>query len=96
MMCERKNKQNCWHPNPIPRYISIKSIKSSKMADLKKDLDEYFLLQSDQKKFKLQMPVIQKPNIKGWFGKEQPEEDNTWFQETQKGNIVLVSQDFKE
>ncbi|KAJ8930250.1 hypothetical protein NQ314_016978 [Rhamnusium bicolor] len=56
-----------------------------KMVDLKKDLDEYLLLQSDQKKsFKLQMPGIQKPNITGWFRKEQPEEDNTWFQETKK------------
>ncbi|XP_056633026.1 uncharacterized protein LOC130442712 [Diorhabda sublineata] len=55
------------------------------MVDLKKDLDEYLLLKSDQKKtFKLQMPAIQKPNISGWFKKEQPEQDQTWFQETKK------------
>lgn len=56
------------------------------MVDLKKDLDEYLLLQSDQKKsFKLQMPAIQKPNITGWFRKEEPEEDTSWFRETKKG-----------
>ncbi|XP_018561266.1 protein transport protein sft2 [Anoplophora glabripennis] len=55
------------------------------MVDLKKDLDEYLLLQSDQKKsFKLQMPVIQKPNISGWFKKEEPEEEATWYRETKK------------
>jgi len=57
------------------------------MTDLKKDLDEYLLLQSDQKKnFKLTMPAIplQKPNISNWFKKEQPQDDETWFQETKK------------
>lgn len=56
------------------------------MVDLKKDLDEYLLLQSDQKKsFKLQIPSMQKPNISNWFKKEEPPEDNSWFQETKKG-----------
>ena len=56
------------------------------MVDLKKDLDEYLLLQSDQKKsFKLQIPTIQKPNIGNWFKREQPPEDDSWFQETKKG-----------
>lgn len=57
------------------------------MADLKKDLDEYLLLQSDQKKnFKLTMPAIplQKPNVSSWFKKEQTEDNETWFQETKK------------
>ncbi|KAJ8943101.1 hypothetical protein NQ318_009175 [Aromia moschata] len=55
------------------------------MADLKKDLDEYLLLQSDQKKtFKLQMPPIQRPNVTGWFRKDQPVEERTWFQEAKK------------
>ncbi|CAH1978463.1 unnamed protein product [Acanthoscelides obtectus] len=55
------------------------------MTDLKKDLDEYLLLQSDQKKsFKIQMPQLQKPNITGWFKKEQPEEEETWFRETKR------------
>ncbi|XP_050299070.1 uncharacterized protein LOC126737973 [Anthonomus grandis grandis] len=57
------------------------------MVDLKKDLDEYLLLQSDQKKnFKLSMPAIplQKPNVSSWFRKEQTEENETWFQETKK------------
>jgi hypothetical protein len=56
------------------------------MVDLKKDLDEYLLLQSDQKKsFKLQIPTIQKPNLTNWFKREEPTEDNSWFQETKKG-----------
>lgn len=55
------------------------------MVDLKKDLDEYLLLQSDQKKsFKIQMPALQKPNVRGWFSREQASEEATWFQETKK------------
>ncbi|CAH1109793.1 unnamed protein product [Psylliodes chrysocephalus] len=55
------------------------------MVDLKKDLDEYLLLQSDQKKsFKLQIPTIQTPNVSGWFRKEQTQQEDTWFQETKK------------
>ncbi|KAF5270646.1 hypothetical protein FQA39_LY01384 [Lamprigera yunnana] len=54
------------------------------MADLKKELDQYLLLQSDQKKsFKLQIPTIKKPNISSWLKKENVE-DETWFQETKK------------
>lgn len=57
----------------------------TEMVDLKKDLDEYLLLQSDQKKsFKIQIPTIQKPSIGGWFKKNQSEENGTWFQETKK------------
>lgn len=53
--------------------------------DLKKDLDEYLLLQSDQKKsFKLQIPTIQKPTIKNWFRRDAPVENDSWFQETKK------------
>lgn len=55
------------------------------MADLKKDLDEYLLLQSDQKKnFKIQMPTIPAPKITGWFKKNQPEETESWYQETKR------------
>lgn len=67
------------------------------MADLKKDLDEYLLLQSDQKKnFKLTMPAIplQKPNISNWFRREEPPEDESWYQETKKQccpSLVSVS-----
>lgn len=54
------------------------------MVDLKKDLDEYLLLQSDQKKnFKIQMPTIPKPSLPKWFKKEEPTEEG-WFQETKK------------
>lgn len=55
------------------------------MVDLKKDWEEYQLLQSDQKKsFKLQLPTIQKPTISNWFKKEETQENETWFQETKK------------
>jgi len=54
------------------------------MADLKKDLDQYLLLQSDQKKsFKFQIPTIQKPNISNWLKSDNAEEES-WFQETKK------------
>lgn len=55
------------------------------MADLKKDLDEYLLLQSDQKKsFKIQMPAIpgiRKPDVANWFNGESSqtrEEQSRW------------------
>lgn len=56
------------------------------MANLKDELDQYLLLQSDQKKnFKLdmKMPVIKVPEIKSLFGgKSQPPEANGWLQDT--------------
>lgn len=53
------------------------------MADLKKDLDQYLLLQSDQKKsFKIQMPSmpgIRKPDISNWFSRDPPpQEESNW------------------
>ncbi|CAH0564171.1 unnamed protein product [Brassicogethes aeneus] len=55
------------------------------MADLKKDLDEYLLLQSDQKKnFKITLPALQTPKIPNWLKREQPIETDTWYQETKK------------
>lgn len=56
-----------------------------KMANLKDDLDEYLLLQSDQKKnFKIdiKMPTLKVPEIKNLFGKSQPPEANGWLQDT--------------
>lgn len=55
------------------------------MANLKDELDQYLLLQSDQKKnFKLdmKMPSIKVPEIKSLFGKSQPQEANGWLQDT--------------
>lgn len=55
------------------------------MINIKEDLDQYLLLQSDQKKsFKVQLPTIQKPNIKGWFRKEDQPQDESWYQSTKK------------
>lgn len=54
------------------------------MANLKDELDQYLLLQSDQKKnFKLdmKMPAIKVPEIKSLFGKSQPQEANGWLQD---------------
>ncbi|XP_055544368.1 uncharacterized protein LOC129729656 [Wyeomyia smithii] len=59
------------------------------MADLKKDLDEYLLLQSDQKKsFKLEMPKMPSISTSGGlvsklFGKGPEPEANSWLKETQ-------------
>lgn len=59
------------------------------MADLKKDLDEYLLLQSDQKKsFKLEMPKIPLMSTPGslvgkLFGKNQDSEANSWLKDPQ-------------
>ncbi|KAK4874118.1 hypothetical protein RN001_013478 [Aquatica leii] len=55
------------------------------MAELKKELDQYLLLQSDQKKsFKLQIPSIKKPGLPNWLKSESQPEEETWFQETKK------------
>lgn len=58
------------------------------MANLKHDLDEYLLLQSDQKKtnFKIdmKMPSLKVPEIKNLFGKSQPQEVNGWLEETKE------------
>lgn len=74
----------CTTRNLINLY-EIQIIIITDMADLKKDLDEYLLLQSDQKKnFKIQMPTIPAPKITGWFKKNQPEETESWYQETKR------------
>lgn len=55
------------------------------MANLKDDLDEYLLLQSDQKKnFKIdiKMPTLKVPEIKHLFGKSEPQEANGWLKDT--------------
>uniref|UniRef100_A0A182Q9N7 Vesicle transport protein n=2 Tax=Neomyzomyia TaxID=44536 RepID=A0A182Q9N7_9DIPT len=58
------------------------------MADLKRDLDEYLLLQENQKKnFKLEMPKIPSlptPGLVGkLFGRNQEPEANSWLKDTQ-------------
>lgn len=65
----------------------IQSKFSTIMANLKNDLDEYLLLQSDQKKsFKIdmKMPTIKVPEIKNLFGKSEPQEANSWLKDTQE------------
>lgn len=52
--------------------------------NLKDDLDEYLLLQSDQKKnFKIdiKMPSLKVPEIKNIFGKSTEPEANSWLQD---------------
>lgn len=48
------------------------------MANLKQDLDEYLLLQSDQKK-SFSVPKIGTPNVFRWFRRE--ETSNSWLQD---------------
>lgn len=57
------------------------------MAHLKDELDQYLLLQSDQKKnFKIdiKMPSIKVPEMKNLFGKSQPQEANGWLDDTRE------------
>ncbi|KAG4066871.1 hypothetical protein HA402_012938 [Bradysia odoriphaga] len=64
------------------------------MTNLKNDLDEYLLLQSDQKKsFKIdmKMPTIKVPEIKSFFGRNEPQETNSWLQETQESCFPKLS-----
>lgn len=56
------------------------------MANLKQDLDEYLLLQSDQKKnFKIdmKMPSLKVSEIGKLFGRSNTEEANSWLKDTQ-------------
>lgn len=63
------------------------------MANLKDDLDQYLLLQSDQKKsgsassFKIdmKMPSLKVPTVKSLFGgSSEPTETNSWLKDTQE------------
>lgn len=47
------------------------------MANLKMDLDEYLLLQSDQKKSNFSLPKISSPSFR-WFSRDP---ENSWLQE---------------
>lgn len=71
------------------------------MTNIKNDLDEYLLLQSDQKKsFKIdmKMPSLKVPEIKNLFGKRsEPEPENSWLKDTQESccpKLVKNDQDF--
>ncbi|KAH8262173.1 hypothetical protein KR038_006246 [Drosophila bunnanda] len=54
------------------------------MSSLKSDLDEYLLLQSDQKKsFNVKLPQLKVPSL-GFFTKgAEPEVQNSWLKDTQ-------------
>ncbi|XP_030384034.1 protein transport protein SFT2 [Scaptodrosophila lebanonensis] len=55
------------------------------MSNLKQDLDEYLLLQSDQKKnFNVKIPQIKVPQL-GRLGQlfSRPEPENSWLKDTQ-------------
>lgn len=71
------------------RVFSTEYPTCNTMADLKKDLDEYLLLQSDQKKsFKLEMPKMPSISTPGLvsklFGKNQESEANSWLKDPQE------------
>lgn len=71
------------------------------MANLKNDLDEYLLLQSDQKKsnagggsFKLdmmKMPSLKVSTVKNLFGKSEPVAANGWLKDTQESCCPKLS-----
>ncbi|KAL7742325.1 hypothetical protein ACLKA6_005581 [Drosophila palustris] len=55
------------------------------MSNLKQDLDEYLLLQSDQKKnFNVKLPQIKVPGLSQIFSRtSDPPEANSWLKDTQ-------------
>lgn len=55
------------------------------MSNLKQDLDEYLLLQSDQKKnFNVKLPQIKVPGLSQIFSRtSEPPEANSWLKDTQ-------------
>lgn len=56
-----------------------------RMSNLKQDLDEYLLLQSDQKKnFNVKLPQIKVPGLAQIFSRtSEPPEANSWLKDTQ-------------
>ena len=67
------------------------------MADLKRDLDEYLLLQSDQKKsFKIDVKLPSMPQkglIGKIFGRNDEPEANSWLKDTQESccpTLVII------
>lgn len=53
------------------------------MANLKQDLDEYLLLQSDQKKnFNMKLPQIKVPELGKMFTRTSEPEANSWLKDT--------------
>lgn len=64
---------------------NIYAVALDSMSNLKQDLDEYLLLQSDQKKnFNVKLPQIKVPGLAQIFSRtsEQPEA-NSWLKDTQ-------------
>lgn len=64
---------------------NIYAVAFDSMSNLKQDLDEYLLLQSDQKKnFNVKLPQIKVPGLAQIFSRtsEQPEA-NSWLKDTQ-------------
>ncbi|XP_068144468.1 vesicle transport protein SFT2C [Drosophila tropicalis] len=54
------------------------------MSNLKQDLDEYLLLQSDQKKnFNVKIPQIKVPSLGSIFSSNSEPEANSWLKDTQ-------------
>ncbi|KAH8297925.1 hypothetical protein KR018_000801 [Drosophila ironensis] len=54
------------------------------MSSLKSDLDEYLLLQSDQKKsFNVKLPQLKVPGLGGIFSRNPEPEANSWLKDTQ-------------
>ncbi|KAM8717049.1 hypothetical protein ACLKA7_003855 [Drosophila subpalustris] len=54
------------------------------MSNLKQDLDEYLLLQSDQKKnFNVKLPQIKVPGLSQISRTSDPPEANSWLKDTQ-------------
>ncbi|XP_037824134.1 protein transport protein SFT2-like [Lucilia sericata] len=54
------------------------------MANLKDDLDQYLLLQSDQKKkFNVKVPQLKVPEFGNIFSRNTEPEANSWLKETQ-------------
>lgn len=58
-------------------FVRSKCIDIWRMANLKMDLDEYLLLQSDQKKSNFSLPKISTPTFR-WFRRDP---ENSWLQE---------------
>lgn len=68
------------------------------MSNLKNDLDEYLLLQSDQKKT-FKMPDIKMPEIKNIFRKKEENPANNWLKDTQEScfpKLVLKTVKIKD
>jgi hypothetical protein len=71
----------------VKQFYAQNFIDLITMVDLKADLDQYLLLNSEKKKttnFKIDMKMPKAPDVvTRWFGQSEPVEANSWLKDAE-------------